>query len=246
MLYNLSNMDSRELLLRASRVCCEATNGLLVHSSPNVPALCAVRAVLREAAAGSSLLPIVVQAARQQILFDSATGTTRPIEESDIEYMLTTDPAMVLEEFYQTFDVLSLQDAVADFPPALIATTAKTVVELMGGSDGGRLASFVAAMVNEKGAEGHVLHPLNTEELAVYREGLSPVVTQGYGLLTLSVLFDLVHGEFEKGTSLFDDRFSGEFRGIVESFDWKGLEEEGLIALLVQVYGMLVGGELTL
>jgi hypothetical protein len=239
-------MDSRELLLGASRVCCEATNGLLVHSSPNMPALCAVRAVLREAAAGSSLLPIAVQAAKQQILFDTATGTMRPLEDSDIEYILTTDPAEVLEEFYQMFDVLSLQDAVADFPPALVANTAKTVVELMGGSDGGRLAQFVAAMVNEKGAEGQPLHPLNTEGLAMYREGLSPAVVQGYGLLTLSVLYDLVHGEFEKGTSLFDDRFSNDFRTIVETFDWKGLDEEGLIALLVQVYGMLVGGELTL
>ena len=80
----------------------------------------------------------------------------------------------------------------------------------------------------------------------MYREGMSPMVTQGYGLLTLSVLYDLVHDEFRKGTSLFDDRFSNDFRTIVETFDWKGLDEEGLIALLVQVYGMLVGGELTL
>jgi hypothetical protein len=236
-------MDPTKALLRACLLCCKATNGLLVNSSPNMPALCATRAVLRERASGDKArLAIVVELAQQCLLHDLGAGTVRRLEDSDIEFMLTEDPAEVLEQFYQTFDILSLQDAAADFPSELVSSTAAAVLDVLEECEG-RVFNLIRVLLGA--AEGVSSHPLNMEALCMYREGIKSIIAQAYGLLTLSVLYDLAHNEFQNGTSLFSDRFSSEFQSeVLERFDMSDLE--GLTGAVERVYEMLVCGELTL
>lgn len=243
-------MYRRDVLMRVCRQCCEATNGVLLDSSPNIRALCAVRAVLREAAGGSKPgLEFAVSMAKGQFLHDSTTGEIRCVGDADIEYVLTTEPAEVVEEFYQTYDILSLQDAVADFKTDDVAKAVGGVLETIavaaataewGGEEDGVFDSIRAILGPTTAAQ----HPLNDEGMGMYRGGVSAVAAQVYGLLTLSVLYDLANDEFRRGTSLFSDRFSNEFWELVETFDIG--DEEGVAKAIRQVYGMLVSGEVTL
>ncbi len=189
------------------------------------------------------MLDAAIALALQQTLFDAASGEGRALEAMDIDYMLSSDPEEVLQQFYETFDVLSLQDAVGDFQAKDVKKTVQTVLELVEGEerDGGILG-YLPVLLSEK--TGDSRHPLRMEGFGVYREGLTPLAAQVYGLLTLSVLYDLANDEFRKGTSLFSDRFSNEFSELIETFD---LEDMGAVATAAcRVYGMLVAGELTL
>jgi hypothetical protein len=254
-------MDSRATFLEACRLACMATNRVLVNSSPNMPALCAVRGVLREVKALREARPDVedlrtlqgtrdgrgleaaIVLALQQTLFDAASGEGRVLEASDIEYMLTSDPDEVLLQFYETFDVLSLQDAVGDFRAADVEEAVRSILDLPGVGDGdGGILGYLPVLLSN--VMDHSRHPLRVEGFGMYREGLTPIAAQVYGLLTLSVLYDLANDEFGKGTSLFSDRFSNEFPDLVESFDLEDLEE--VAAAACRVYGMLVSGEVTL
>lgn len=247
-------MYRRDVLLRVCRQCCEATNGVLLDSSPNMRALCAVRAVLREAAGGrAGGIAFATGMAKQQFLHDSTTGEIRPITDEDIEYVLTSDPVEAVEEFYQTYDVLSLQDAVADFKADEVAAAVGEVLEMIdvaaataewGGEEDGGGSGVFDSIRTILGPATNAAHPLNSEGMGMYREGVSAVAAQVYGLLTLSVLYDLANDEFRRGTSLFSDRFSNEFGELVETFDVG--DEEGVVEAIRRVYGMLVAGEVTL
>jgi hypothetical protein len=257
-------MDVRASFMQACRLACMATNRVLVHSSPNMPALCAVRAVLRETKALRERRPDVedlqgllgrgegraLEAAitllLQQTVHDSVTGEGRMVDAGDVNMLLTTDPVDALNEFYEAFDVLSLQDAVGDFRAEDVGTAVRSVLDLVdaasGGTGGGDILDYLPILLSD--TTDHSRHPLREEGFGVYREGLSPTAAQVYGLLTLSVLYDLANDEFRQGTSLFSDRFSGEFQELIESFT---LDDTGeLVGIAVRVYGMLVSGEVTL
>ena len=258
-------MDVRATFLQACRIACMATNRVLVHSSPNMPALCAVRGVLREAAAlrerrpdvedvrelmdgrgGGRALEAAIGLLLQQTVHDSVTGEGRMVDAGDVDMLLTTDPVDALNEFYEAFDVLSLQDAVGDFRAEDVEAAVRSVLDLVdvasGGTGGGGILDYLPILLSD--TTDHPRHPLREEGFGVYREGLSPTAAQAYGLLTLSVLYDLANDEFRHGTSLFSDRFSGEFQELIESFT---LDDTGeLVGIAVRVYGMLVSGEVTL
>lgn len=256
-------MDVRATFLQACRLACMATNRVLVHSSPNMPALCAVRGVLRETKALRERRPDVedlqgllgrgegraLEAAitllLQQTVHNSVTGEGRMVDAGDVDMLLTIDPVDALNEFYEAFDVLSLQDAVGDFDVADVETAVRSVLDLAGvgdGGTGGDILDYLPILLSD--ATDHPQHPLREEGFGVYREGLSPTAAQVYGLLTLSVLYDLANDEFRQGTSLFSDRFSGEFQELIETFT---LDDTGeLVGIAVRVYGMLVSGEVTL
>ena len=190
-----------------------------------------------------SPLETLVRSLRSHTLFDTRTGTRRPIEAEEVAHIISAPAEEVLGGFYQSFDVLSLQDIASDInaehpdgPPASIQEMAK---ELEDGPLRECIVSLLMPTAKPTVTEG-------TTEVSV-TEGTKPQVTPVFGLLALFVLEDLLSGDLQEGRSIFNPQYSSvlteEFLRAPFNLETMG---EGLPAFLKTLSNELAIGEITL
>jgi hypothetical protein len=174
----------------------------------------------------------------EHTLFDTRTGTRRPLVTEELSHILSAPAEEVIRGFESEFDVLSLQDAVQGLSAEEMEEAAASVsLQMAEGLEAGPLQDTLLCLLSD-GASAD--HPLRSTDAETQKRIHPPT----YGLLTLSILQDLLSGALQNGTSLYNPQYSTCLLPLVgEPFRLEDHIKE-LPALLRSIYLELVQGEI--
>lgn len=172
----------------------------------------------------------------EHTLFDTRTGMRRPLVTEELSLILSAPAEEVLRGFHAEFDVLSLQDTVADLSAKEMETAAAQVsLQIAEGLEPGLLQDTLLCLLSDgssadhplqKGLRGWKSASATAKGGSADASGAAPGAGAGsaeaatavavaptfhpptYGLLTLCVLEDLLSGALQNGTSLFNPQYS--------------------------------------
>jgi hypothetical protein len=178
-------------------------------------------------------------------VFDTRTGTRRPLVTEELSHILSAPAEEVVRGFETEFDVLSLQDAVQDFPVEEMEEAAAAVsLQMAEGLEAGPLQDTLLCILSDGTSADHPLRSLPADMCASAdaRKRFHPPT---YGLLTLYVFEDLLSGALQNGTSLFNVQYSTCLLPLMDESPFRVEDHlKDLPALLRDIYLELLQSEI--